>query len=154
LLRETLDTGLFRSFGPHRIGFSHQTYSEFLAAQYLIDHDLGTGEILSLILSQDGSRKVVPQLRETAAWLAVMVPEVCKAILSTDPASILACDMDLVSDLDRRVLVCQVLQLFDRGELFDIQLLAGQEVSSKVHVPITTFRANVRVADHTDIPPE
>lgn len=67
---------------------------------------------------------MVPQLRETAAWLAVMVPEVCKAILSTDPASILACDMDLVSDLDRRVLVCQVLQLFDRGELFDIQLLA------------------------------
>ena len=154
MLRETLDTGLFRSFEPHRIGFSHQTYSEFLAAQYLIDHDLGTGEILSLILSQDGSRKVVPQLRETAAWLAVMVPEVCKAILSTDPASILACDMIWSQTWIGACLSVRYCSYSIAGSFSTSSFWQGQEVSSKVHVPITTFRANVRVADHTDITPE
>jgi hypothetical protein len=124
VVRETLDTGLFRSLGPHRIGFSHQTYSEFLAAQYLVDHGMGATEILRLILHRDGSGKVVSHLRETVGWLAAVIPEVLHAVLSTDPASLLACDTSLASDADRRALVLRILQLFDAEEFFDIELLA------------------------------
>jgi hypothetical protein len=69
-IREAMDTGLFRSLGPHRLGFSHQVYAEYLAAQYLVDHQLPVPAILRLILHPDGSGAVVPQLRETAAWLS------------------------------------------------------------------------------------
>jgi hypothetical protein len=54
-IREATDTGLFRSIGPYRLDFSHQTYAEYLAAQYLVDHKLATSEILELILHPDGS---------------------------------------------------------------------------------------------------
>ena len=30
-IREVLDTGLFSSRGPNRIGWAHQTYAEYLA---------------------------------------------------------------------------------------------------------------------------
>ena len=87
---ETLETGLFRLVGPDRFGFSNETYAEFLAARYLFDHEVPTDEILKLIL--DASRKVVPQLRETAAWLAAFRPDVGKAILSSDAATLFRSD--------------------------------------------------------------
>ncbi len=120
-----METGLFRSAGPHRIAFSHQTYSEYLAAQYLVDHRLPVPEILRLILHADGSGKVVPQLRETAAWLAALVPEVSSALLSKDPAALFASDTPPASEEDRRKLVRQILNLFDNGALHDIQIVAA-----------------------------
>jgi predicted NACHT family NTPase len=73
-IRETLDTGLFSSRGLDRIGWAHQTYAEFLAARFLVEHGLPPNRIMTLIVHPDG--KIVPQLRETAAWLANMKPEV------------------------------------------------------------------------------
>ena len=45
-MKETLDTGLFRSVGRQRLGFSHQTYAEYLAAQFLVDYKLPATELL------------------------------------------------------------------------------------------------------------
>jgi hypothetical protein len=117
--RETIATGLFQSLGPGRLGFSHQTYAEFLAAQYLVDHRVPVPKMLDLILDADGSGKVVPQLRETAAWLAAMVPEVRAAILSTDAEALFVSDTPPTSELDRRDLVRQILRLYDSSELYD-----------------------------------
>jgi hypothetical protein len=121
-IRDTVETALFRSVGPHRFAFSHQTYAEFLAARYLVDRGLPTDAILRLLLHADGSGKVVPQLRETAAWLAAMVPDVGKAILSSDPATLLMSDTPPESDGDRRKLVCQILRLYDSGELAELRI--------------------------------
>jgi hypothetical protein len=125
VIAETLRSSLFRSVAPNRIVFSHQTYAEFLAAQYLVDHNLGVPEILRLLLHPDRSGKVVPQLRETAAWLAALVPEVGSRILETDPATLLACDTPPTSEEDRRTLVRQILTLFDNGDLFDVKIIAA-----------------------------
>ena len=35
-VREVLDTGLFSARGERRMGWAHQTYEEFLGANYLI----------------------------------------------------------------------------------------------------------------------
>jgi hypothetical protein len=56
--------------------------ADYLAAQYLVDHQLPVPAILQLILHPDGSGTVVPQLRETAAWLAALVSDLCNALLS------------------------------------------------------------------------
>jgi len=123
-LREAADTGLFRSVGPYRLGFSHQTYAEYLAAQYLVDHQLPASEILRLILHPDGSGKVVPQLRETAAWLAALVPEVCTALLSGDPTTLFASDTPPSSEDEKRELVQQMLRLYDSGDLLEINIVS------------------------------
>lgn len=128
-LREAADTGLFRSVGLHRLNFSHQTYAEYLAAEYLVDHQVPVPEILRLILHPDGSGKVVPQLRETAAWLAALVPEVCTALLSSDPATLFASDTPPSSEDEKRELVQQMLRLYDGGDLLDTRIVyeAGRQ---------------------------
>jgi len=120
-VREALNTGLFHAIGLHRLGFSHQTYAEYLAAQYLVDHQMPVPEILRLILHADDSGKVVPQLRETAAWLAALQPEIWSALLAKDPSALFASDTPPSSEADRRQLVNQILRLHDTGELFDIR---------------------------------
>jgi hypothetical protein len=120
---EAMDTGLFRSLGPHRIGFSHQTYAEFLAAEYLVNNGLGVPEMLRLVLHPDGSGKVVPQLHETASWLAALVPDVFSVLVSKDPATLFSSDTPPMSEEDRRSVVGQVLKLFDDGGLHDIRIV-------------------------------
>lgn len=123
-VRETLDTGLFRTLGPNRFAFSHQTYAEYLAAQYLVDRKLPASDILGLILA-DGSGKVVPQLRETASWLAALVPEVRKALISGDPLALLSSDTPPTSESDRRELVRETLSRYDSGEATDLRIIVA-----------------------------
>ncbi|NER88957.1 hypothetical protein [Moorena sp. SIO3A2] len=95
-IKEVLDTGLFSSRGEKLIGWSHQTYAEFLAAWYLKEHNVSVSLFQSLFYlseDEDPEQKLIPQLHETAAWLATMIPEIREVILSTDP------DVLLLSDL-------------------------------------------------------
>jgi len=122
-MNEALDTGLFQSKGEHRIGFSHQTYVEYLSAQYLVDRQLPVPTILRLICDEDKSGRVAPQLRDTAAWLATMLPEVCQAILAKDPEALLLADDAPLAEADRRDLVRQLLRAYDSGALVDEHLV-------------------------------
>jgi hypothetical protein len=122
-VRETLDTGLFRSTGNRRLSFSHETYAEFLAAQYLVERKAPTSAVLGMILHHDGSGKVVPQLRETAGWLASMVPEVCQAILEKDPEALLLADAPSLSESQRRDLVLRTLRSYESGDLANENLV-------------------------------
>jgi predicted NACHT family NTPase len=114
-IEEVLDTGLFSSRGSGRIGWAHQTYSEFLAAWYLKQHNLELGHVLNLIIHPD--QRVVPQLQETAAWLASMMPEVFQEIIKTDPDILLQSDIATASDIDKASLVESLLQAYDQDKL-------------------------------------
>ncbi|MEK7408198.1 MAG: hypothetical protein AAB225_24270 [Acidobacteriota bacterium] len=116
-IRETLDTGLFSSRGLDRIGWAHQTYAEFLAARFLVEHGLPADRIMALILHPDG--KIVPQLRETAAWLASMVPEVFRCMVASDPVVLLRSDVATADVKDRADLVGHLLRLCDQREFLD-----------------------------------
>lgn len=119
-IREVLDTGLFSSRGPYRLGFAHQTYAEFLAARYLIDRGLEARQILSLIRHAEHSGgAVVPQLAETAAWLAEMHSEVFQEVLRRDPKILLRSDVSQATHQDRETLVSSLLELFQAQELQD-----------------------------------
>ena len=121
IIRETLSTGLFSSRGPHRLGWAHQTYAEFLAAQCLVQHKMPPSQIMSLIISPyDG--QIVPQLHETAAWLAGMEPDIFRAILKIDPKILLRSDVATTSDKDRANLVAGLLEQFEVEKLLDTDL--------------------------------
>ena len=119
-VKEALATGLFSARGPERLGWAHQTYAEFLAARYLAQRGLGMEQTMSLISHPDDLQgKLVPQLHETAAWLASMSPEVFRKIADTDPEVLLRSDVASTDVDDKVALVDTLLRLYDEGKLPD-----------------------------------
>jgi predicted NACHT family NTPase len=119
-VRETLSTGLFVARGPNRLGWAHQTYAEFLAAQYLTRHNMPLAQIMSLVLSLgELDKKLVPQLRETAAWLASMRPDVFREIVKIEPEMLLRSDVATADSADRAALVQALLIGYETEQLID-----------------------------------
>lgn len=95
-IKEVLRTGLFTSRGPIRMGWFHQTYAEFLAAWYLVQHDMSVDQILNLIVHpEDASDKFVPQLHQTVGWLVELRPQLFGEVSEREPALILGLEIDL-----------------------------------------------------------
>jgi len=110
-------TGLFSGRGTNRIGFAHQTYAEFLAAWYLVERNIPLVQIMSLIVSSDDSEhKLVPQLHETAAWLASMRDDIFQEIVKTDPDVILR--SDIATDASKKAIIDNLLKQYDQEKLF------------------------------------
>jgi predicted NACHT family NTPase len=127
-IQETLDTGLFSSRGSSRMGWAHQTYAEFLAAHYLQQHQTIQSQIMSLLIhAGDADGKVVPQLHETAAWIAGMIPAVFQEVMRTDPDVLLSSDVATAEEPVRAALVEHLLRFYDEGKLLDRdQAIRGQ----------------------------
>lgn len=119
VVEEVLDTGLFSSRGVHRIGWAHQTYAEFLAAWYLVQHQTPSARIMRLIASsEDPEGKLVPQLHETAAWIASMRIDILQEIMKTDPEVLLRSDLPTDSSLQETI-VDNLLKQYEQEKLFD-----------------------------------
>jgi len=119
VIEETLDTGLFSSRGQHRMGWAHQTYSECLAAWYLVQHKISLPLISRLFFSSEGSEhKLIPQLHETAAWLASMREDFLQEIIKTDPDVILRSDVTTDAKV-RAAIVDNLLKLYEQEKIFD-----------------------------------
>jgi hypothetical protein len=115
-IRETLKTALFVSAGDQHTTWAHQTYREFLAAWHLFNRGLGLTQVLELILHPtDPERRVVPQLREVAGWLATMIPEVRTDLLKRDPEVLLRSDVASFDEADRESLMVGVLDALEHG---------------------------------------
>lgn len=121
-IRETLDTGLFSSRGPNRLGWAHQTYAEFLAALYCKRHGMPVEQLRSLLFHPEGrGRNLVPQLRELASWTSALNPEVFKTIVGAEPETLLGSGAANSSDAQRKVLVTSILDQCVSGRSFHLR---------------------------------
>lgn len=121
-IREVLGTGLFSARGQKRMGWAHQTYAEFLAAWHLGTHKVPIQQVKNLISHPDEPKtKIIPQLAESAAWLASMVSEVFHEIAENDPEVALRSDVLSASEQDRQKLVGVLLDAFEKETLFDTE---------------------------------
>jgi hypothetical protein len=114
-------TGLFSSRGSNRMGFAHQTYAEFLAAWYLTERNIPLVQVMSLIVSQgDPESKLIPQLHETAAWLASMSmrTDIQEEIIKTDPDVLLRSDIPTNREI-REKIVDSLLKNYNDGKLLN-----------------------------------
>jgi len=119
VIREVLSiTGLFSSRGINRMGFAHQTYSEFLAAWYVAEHrKLPLTQILSLLVApEDPERRLVPQLHETAAWMASWRDDVLQEIMKSDPDVILRSDIPIDANV-RAAIIENLLSQYNEQKI-------------------------------------
>lgn len=127
LLAEACATALFSSRGPDRREWAHRTYAEYLAARYLSHHQLSLSQTMMLLLHADASeRRLIPQLHETAAWLATMQLAVFRAIIEIDPEVLLQSDVAMASKQDRANLVAALLTLEPEERLWNVNMNLGQ----------------------------
>jgi predicted NACHT family NTPase len=117
-IEEVLDTGLFSSRGFSRMGWAHQTYAEFLAAWYLTVREVPLSQIKTLIFScEDPKHRLIPQLHETAAWLASLRSDVLQDIIKTDPNILLQSDVPTDPEI-RSSIVDHLLEQYEQETLF------------------------------------
>ncbi len=117
MIRETVSTALFSARGTDLFGFAHQTYAEFLAAQYLAQSSLSIEQRKSLLFHPADPRKVVPQLGEVAAWHSLESPEIRSSILQGDPQVLLRGDFALADDAVKASLVERLLAGYHSEEV-------------------------------------
>ena len=146
-IEEALSTAMFASAGESRLRWAHQTYAEFLAAYYLIKQKrVGPQRIFEFILhAHDTERRVVPQLREVAAWMAAMDRTTLRVLLERDPLVLLRSDITTADEEVRAKLLDTLLRLHDEKKLIftysgttrDYQRLNHVGIINKLHSYIT-----------------
>jgi len=115
---ETLSTGLFSSRGPHRMGWSHQTFAEFLGSWYLVKKGINESQAISLIThSDDPDQKIPPQLHESVGWLTTFMPEVFQVLIERDPEVLLRSDIATFEQSSREKLTDSLLKLIQEDKL-------------------------------------
>lgn len=117
-VREVLGTGLFSARSEGRLGWAHQSLGEYLAAAYVAQRRMRSEQVLDLLTVREGdARRVIPQLREVAGWLATLSPRLFDALLPADPDVLLRGDVGLADANQREALVRALLTGVDEGTI-------------------------------------
>ena len=116
-IREVLDTGLFSARGVARMGWAHQSYSEFLAAHYLTTKGASPRNVLKLLVHPSGG--LIPQLSTVAAWAASLNKEIRKGLISQEPLALLKGDLVNWSADDLAELTESLLAAYDRQRIHE-----------------------------------
>lgn len=133
-VEEVIHTGLFTSRGINRLGWAHQTYAEFLAAWHLSQLEVTTEQALELVVHpEDPEGKLVPQLHETAAWLAGMRPDVFQKIIEHEPKVLLQSDVASAAPESRAALTEELLKLYEEEREFDNDWFIGVRYRKLCH---------------------
>ena len=116
-LREVLDTGLFSSRGDDRMGWAHQSYAEFLAAEYLIARRVPARNVLAVLRHPSGG--LVPQLNMVAAWAASLDTDIRRELIEHEPFVLIHGDLTGWNDTDLGALATALLQSLDEERAHD-----------------------------------
>lgn len=118
LILAALSTALFTGRGQERFGFTHQTFSECMAANGLLE--LSLIQVRALLCRKDGNLEhVVPQLAETAAWLAAMSEDFFHHVMAIEPEVLLRSDVSAIKAEHKEALVRALLERAKNEETFD-----------------------------------
>jgi hypothetical protein len=118
---EVLDTSLYSGHGPSRVAIAHESYREYLGADFLVKHCHSRSQLISLIVNvHDPERKIAPQLFGVAAWLYELSQEVRDYIDTHQPELILQSDVDLDPEVPREPLVEAIMRLASAWQYIDM----------------------------------
>ena len=111
-LRETLATPLFSRVSDTRYVWSHRSYQEFLAAYYLVKHDVPLPQLKVLLAVRDisGLYHFPPRLHEFIAWLSAMAPEFKQFVLENEPVVLLHSEAASLTDEEKARIIRWLLE--------------------------------------------
>jgi hypothetical protein len=118
-LKEALRTGLFSAAGPQRFTFRHQSFAEFLAAEFVSARKMSWPQVKSLLLHPEGAGRVVPQLRGVAVWLACYDTELKRHLAEHDPETLLEVEPTSLDVATRKAMTVSYLRMLGAGEISD-----------------------------------
>lgn len=107
-IMETLGTGLFSSRGPDRMGWTHQTFAEFLAAWHIAQRGLSLRRVMELVVHPAGD--LIPQLTEMMGWLASLRADVKTALMESYPEHVLLAAISTLAPGERALLTAKFLE--------------------------------------------
>jgi hypothetical protein len=114
----TTNTALFSSRGENRVGFAHQSFAECLAARRVCN--LPLVQLRKLFCGLDrNAEHVIPQLAETAAWVAGANDDFLTHLLEIDPEILLRSDVARIQGNRKKQIVDAILEKSKQLELFD-----------------------------------
>jgi hypothetical protein len=115
-LKEVLNTALFTARGHQRLGFGHQSWAEYLAADYLAERAAHSERLLALLRWGDDQR-IPTRLSELTAWLASRSTALFDILVATEPALLLRGDLGALDAQRKARLLDKLLQAFRRNEV-------------------------------------
>ena len=151
-ITETLQTALFADRIEGAQSWSHQSYAEFLAAQYVMQRGLPASQVIAVLTdTTDNAQRVVPQLEETACWMAEMLPAVFSALAPRNADTLLRCDPSYWSDSDRALLVGSYLNLVHRHEAAELDWQLKDRLARLAH-PGLAAQLRPAIAERSENP--
>jgi hypothetical protein len=109
---ETLRSALFTKSGPQRVSFAHRSLADYCAGACLAKADLDHDSLSALLFAtSDEEGRLVPQLREVAAWAAALNPVALQAVLAGEPEVLLRVDRLDLDDQQRAQVVDAILNV-------------------------------------------
>lgn len=115
-IREAVATGLFSSRGDQRLGWSHATFADYLAAHWLMANHVSVDQARSLFLAPDGL--TYPQTRLVAAWALAIDPGAYEFLAAADPEALRG-EVDLPGDGIRSAVIDGLFNVAAAGRLRD-----------------------------------
>ncbi|NJA08313.1 hypothetical protein HC024_21675 [Methylococcaceae bacterium WWC4] len=110
-VKETLElTGIFARVDGNNFQFASRTFAEFLAAWYIAKSPVPTSQKLKVLLHPD-SQRLIPDLHETAAWLAALDADFLIWLVNHEPEAALESDFATLAQADLPTLVDGMLHL-------------------------------------------
>lgn len=118
VLHEVLGCGLFRGAGPDLVSWAHQSYAEFLAADWLMVHGLPRRQLDALINPAGETQgRIAPQLHEMVAWLASLDDDFGRRLMEANPDVLMRSDV-LAGDENARCLLARLfLEAVEAGNI-------------------------------------
>lgn len=108
---ETLSTALFVKVGPEAVAFAHRSLAEFCAGACLAGFGADPGGLLDLLFVDEAGGRLIPQLREVAAWAAAQSAEVLAAVLGSEPEVLLRVDRLDLPEARRAEVIAALLNI-------------------------------------------
>ncbi len=131
------NTSLFSYNSTGLYSFFHQSHQEYLAARYLIQHQVSLEQIKSLItVVNDKEGKIVEQLSGTASWLCSLSDNYVNEFIQKDPLNILSGDIEYMSDENKLKLFQNLLDKLNTIEIHDFNFKLRDSYHKLKHLGI------------------
>lgn len=119
LIEETLRTALFTGTAIGTVTWSHRAIAEYLAATWLVANGVVGERAVALLFHAADEKKVVPQLRGVASWLASIHHGTFERLANVDPLLLLGADAPALDDAARTAVAARLLAQIDALKAHD-----------------------------------